>query len=68
MQQHQSDILFFTRLAASYAQRAETAGTTVLAAGLRRLAAGYVEIAKGIDAEHAAGRTPARAAARRDAA
>lgn len=65
MHQYQSDILFFTRLAASYAQRAETAGSTVLAAGLRRLAVGYLDIAKQIDAQHAAEQAP-RARQRRE--
>jgi hypothetical protein len=50
----QTDILFFTRLAAEYAQRADECGTPVLALGLRRLAAGYLDLAKRLDAEHEA--------------
>lgn len=48
----QTDILFFTRLAADYAQRAEECGSSVLATGLRRLAAGYLDLAKRLDAQH----------------
>jgi L-asparaginase II len=58
----QADILFFTRLAADYAQRADECGSPVLAVGLRRLAAGYLDLAKRLDAEHEAD------AARRSAA
>jgi hypothetical protein len=72
MHDHQSDILLFTRLAGSYAERAESAGGPILAAGLRRLAAGYLDIAKQIDAQHAAEQAAPRgrraAPAQRDAA
>ena len=46
-----------------------TAGSTVLAAGLRRLAVGYLDIAKRIDAEHTAEKaSPPRPRQRRDPA
>jgi hypothetical protein len=50
----QADILFFTRLAADYSQRADECGAPVLALGLRRLAAGYLDLAKRLDAQHEA--------------
>lgn len=58
----QSDTLYLTQLAADYAQRADACSSPVLALGLRRLAAGYLDLAKRLDAEQE-GDAPRRDAA-----
>jgi hypothetical protein len=64
----QADILFFTTLAATYVKRADDCHSPVLAAGLRQLAAGYLEIARHLDADHGVAPVSPAAAVRRNAA